>query len=641
MHKSNEKEMTSKLFTEKNLRYLSNGYFIYALFLIAFLIIYFPVVSGYYLYADDYLFLFPKSEFGIDENGFWINKVSKDWLIFSVSTGKPLYFLFIMLANLCIENLGSANWFRLGAIAGLALFCTLNWVWLVRHQFQSFEAFIISLIIGSLPAMNLTVAWITMSGVLPSLILSSLAALIVFKSMQASTGIARNSWRCIAVFCMVAALSTYQLSAMYYWVMVAVILLSIELKYWKQSRGMIAKYFLIGIVSMVIYIFVGRIIPHILGVGVSSRGGLDIHLLDKIGWFISSPTFSALNFIYLLPTLSTAFLVSVVISAGIIIESKLPVDNASINKNLDTRQSSKYTVLVKLDSFDRWVINIIALGGLIAIEYLFWQVARSQLSLPWYTKAPYLIAGFNLLAVAPLYIKYYSFLQKNLLSFPCKVSSFADEHLSNVTQKWLIIFLLILLCCSTFLLASGGKINGHRALIAYSPFVVFLLFNGYKRIKELANTSLRVSIQIAFVIFAIHCAWRANYVAGDLIARPQSIEARHMILELKRNYSGLIREIHVFRPNWWTGMVPITIPIGTEIGVYSSSVSSNTKNMVLCMINELGEPKVKDSPGIYEVKNIKITSSIRHPPQSPHDNENDPSPETNPSVLFIDMLTIK
>ena len=114
-----------------------------------------------------------------------------------------------------------------------------------------------------------------------------------------------------------------------------------------------------------------------------------------------------------------------------------------------------------------------------------------------------------------------------------------------------------------------------------------------------------------------------------------------MLSKLQLNFSESVEEIHVFRSNWWTGMVPFAIPHGYEIGPYSSSVSSNTKNMVLCMLNELKILSPRESSFHWE--NLKITSSIpiNTPPQSPYDYENDPVPDSKPTVLFIDMLGIK
>jgi hypothetical protein len=632
-------KMIKRIFTINNMNSVSGNYFMGALFLITLLVIYLPVINGYYLYSDDYLFLYPKSDFGLSQTGFWMNSVFKEHLSFSVSTGKPLYFLFLILANICIENIDSANLFRFGAIAVLALFCTLNWVWLVRHQVKAFDAFIVSVIIGSLPAMNLTVAWIVMSGVLPSLILSILASLLVFKSIHASTGTAKNGWRCGAIVAMVSAISTYQLSAMYYWVAVAVMLLSIELNNWKQSREMIAKYFLVGIFSMILYIFVGRIIPDILGVAVSGRGNLDVNVIDKLGWFISGPTFNAVNFINLFPSTITAALVVILIVAGIIIEGSADTLKITHVNNPRPQLPMEYAASGKIDTFDRWLMIGIAIGAFIAMQYLFLQVARSQPNQSLWVS--YWIVAIEILVLAPLCIRYYSSLFRGFNFISRKIVSFLDENLFLIAQKWLVVIGLLLLCCSPFLLSSGGKINGQRVLIAYSPFVVILLFNGYKRIRALAAEPIKIALLATFLLFGIHCAWSARYVVGDLIVRPQTIEARYMLSELERNYSSQIREIHVFRPRWWTGMVPFTIPPGYEIGLYSSSVSSNTKNMVLCMLNEMGVAGPRNSSKSIGEESIKITSSIGRQMQSHNKDENDPVPEASPAVLFIDMLAIR
>ena len=135
---------------------------------------------------------------------------------------------------------------------------------------------------------------------------------------------------------------------------------------------------------------------------------------------------------------------------------------------------------------------------------------------------------------------------------------------------------------------------------------------------------------------------RAKYVISEFIVYPQTYEAEYMKLNLKNNLNSSINNIHIFRPNWWSGMVPFKITPGTEIGLLNSSVSSNINEMVLCLLNEIQMESIKYGSSLdkHSINNIRITSSIKGAPTDERDLYGQELPPDDSSSIFLDMTTL-
>ena len=67
----------------------------------------------------------------------------------------------------------------------------------------------------------------------------------------------------------------------------------------------------------------------------------------------------------------------------------------------------------------------------------------------------------------------------------------------------------------------------------------------------------------------------------------------------------------MYRPPWWIGDVPYFIPKGFDIGLYSSSVSSNAKNMVVASLYDLHMRDKNLVKGELFNKQYIISSNVR------------------------------
>lgn len=77
------------------------------------------------------------------------------------------------------------------------------------------------------------------------------------------------------------------------------------------------------------------------------------------------------------------------------------------------------------------------------------------------------------------------------------------------------------------------------------------------------------------------------YQSHNYLGKPQSREFLNMKNVLKDNLNSNIKYIHILKPNWWSGVVPLQIFQGSDYGTYSTSVSPRLKNFVYLALKEI------------------------------------------------------
>ena len=115
------------------------------------------------------------------------------------------------------------------------------------------------------------------------------------------------------------------------------------------------------------------------------------------------------------------------------------------------------------------------------------------------------------------------------------------------------------------------------------------------------------------------------YQSHNYLGKPQSREFLNMKNVLKDNLNSNIKYIHILRPNYWSGDVPLQIFQGSDYGIYSSSVLSNLKNFVYLALKENNLNPDK----------FIISSSVQTPLNS-RDKSGDPIPLKN-NLVIIDF----
>lgn len=200
--------------------------------------------------------------------------------------------------------------------------------------------------------------------------------------------------------------------------------------------------------------------------------------------------------------------------------------------------------------------------------------------------------------------------------------------------KTSLILGLLFLSFSPIILSSYS-VNSHRILLVLKFSLIIMFIHGLDKIK--LNSKLRSNvISLILIITTPIVVYYGYYINKNFLASPQQEEYLYLKNELDANLTEETEFIHLYRPPWWTGNVPYDMPEGFDFGVFSSSVSSNAKNMVLAALNDLnlGEKDIKKDS--LFIKKYKISSSVRSSQvRSYRDGIGERIPTHN--VLVIDM----
>ena len=149
----------------------------------------------------------------------------------------------------------------------------------------------------------------------------------------------------------------------------------------------------------------------------------------------------------------------------------------------------------------------------------------------------------------------------------------------------LLIFFFIIFY-SYFLLMPIVIVNGYytasfRIIPVVSSFYLIVFIFSLKLLFK--NKIYNYIISIIFLL-----SFFTNYYQSyNYLSKPQSREFLNMKNVLKDNVNSNTKYIHILKPNWWFGDVPLQIFQGSDYGIYSSSVSSNLKNFVYLALKEI------------------------------------------------------
>jgi len=294
------KKNLSKIFLKKLGVFLS--------FLIIFILTYSPAIQINYLFMDDYAFV---------KTNITQEKSLYEEIIDRARDGKVLYGVFLHIIS---NNIKHDNLFRLLGIIGLSFLSYVLYTILKIYQIKTEHAFLISVLVCTLPSFQLFVAWLVTFPYIYSAILSFTAGLILFKVVsEKNKGISiyrLGSLFIIIGLLMLAALHIYQPTAMLYWA-IGIIPLSVlkDEDFKDRWRLPFTVYFFIGFVSLAVYFLTVKILHHVFNVGFPSRGGLiDLTKIPlKLNWFFYCPLIYSLNLWNIFPSYKIAGIVSIII----------------------------------------------------------------------------------------------------------------------------------------------------------------------------------------------------------------------------------------------------------------------------------------------------------------------------------------
>jgi len=279
------------------------------LFCIILLVTYLPVVQTDYYFMEDYIFVRGSEVLTYNES-------FRDEIVVRTSDGKTIYGAFLyLIASLNV----SGNAIRLLGIISLGLLAYIIYKFFITYRIKSEHSFLISVIVCTLPAFQIYVAWTVAVPYIFSAILSVIAGILLFKlvsekDIRSSIYQAGLFFSIIAI--LVIAMYIYAPTAMLYWAL-GIVPLSIlnNDDFTKKWRKKFIIFISAGFISLVIYFLSVKLLHFILNIGFVGRGGLIewTNIPLKLKWFFFCPLTYALNLWNIYPTYKLASIVTIII----------------------------------------------------------------------------------------------------------------------------------------------------------------------------------------------------------------------------------------------------------------------------------------------------------------------------------------
>jgi hypothetical protein len=167
---------------------------------------------------------------------------------------------------------------------------------LFRNDIHSLLA-VLSLL--TLAPFQVYVSWSMSVGKLPSILFASLAMAVMLHAENQAASLKAKIYllRLLAFLLLLCALSTYQPGAMFYWVLLILVIM-IQKGGPSPSSLRIYPSFLTGILSMGVYFMIVRLLKEPFGKHTNflyNPYEISLNLRGKISWFLREPLINALN----------------------------------------------------------------------------------------------------------------------------------------------------------------------------------------------------------------------------------------------------------------------------------------------------------------------------------------------------------
>jgi hypothetical protein len=244
--------------------------------------LYYPVLTTTYGFTDDYYDL---QDGSLGGHNLWRHQVSE---------GRPLMGLTQLVLFPMAGRADHLGWLRAINLASLCVLAGAIYFTFQGAGFASLLAAAFSLGIAALPCFQICTAWAAMVAI-------PLAAVIAGVAASVPLSLARD-WQdgshmfryCVAFLLLLASLLVYQPAAMFFWVYVAISLLTM-----RQGIGTIFHRFsrclAVFTGSIIVGFFIFKLGTACYGASDPERAGLTRDVLGKAAWFIRLPLRNALN----------------------------------------------------------------------------------------------------------------------------------------------------------------------------------------------------------------------------------------------------------------------------------------------------------------------------------------------------------
>lgn len=282
------------------------------LFLLIFVVLcvaYLPVLLNQFVHHDDISFFLRTPSRVMIPNHYQ-----------DVFAGRPLNAMRFTASGFFIDQVSDFTIYRFFNVTLLGLSVWLMSLWLRNYYANGVHALLAALIIFTLPSFQLLAGLVGASAT-PIALLLSIAAALSAGRISLATNLKKrfiNRPFALSLVLLLSSLLFYPAIAMYYWVMVAVEILSFR----TGSRNKLANLFFTGFCALGIY-FMMLLGTKSYFADLTVRGynpyAMNFDVLAKLRWFFEEPLFNVLNLWNIFPDRQWAYALLLFILAACVI----------------------------------------------------------------------------------------------------------------------------------------------------------------------------------------------------------------------------------------------------------------------------------------------------------------------------------
>ncbi len=325
----------------------NNIYTLFGISLVTFLA-FSPILHAYFVYTDDFYIL--KMEKGVC--GTW----HQHYFIVD-QTARPLLSYIFCYSTYFMDTMGGANIIRAMSVLFLGLTAFVIHLCFRRSNINNTHSILLALSLVALPGFQVQASIV---GGLPPIIATFLAVLAFFIAINSRTwgrgrsGKFINRYNLIAFVLLLISFLAYPSTTMFYWVMVAAMILGIDTERWKSERKDVLTIMAINFAAMFVYFIYAKINYYVFingpKIGYTPQYAISVttDLIGKFKFFLGDPLIVALNPWKIWPSFKVANLVAKMLAVGFLFAFFQKAVRRSIKMGHIFSYIQKYSLLLFL-----------------------------------------------------------------------------------------------------------------------------------------------------------------------------------------------------------------------------------------------------------------------------------------------------
>ena len=235
--------------------------------------------------------------------------------------GRFLGATILTIVGWLVNNVTDLNMIRFITLMQLGLCGLFLMVWWHKYFVNPINSFLATIIILTLPPFQ------SIAMYAPNCIIATAILLSLWAAVRTSQISLTEPWErriispsaILSILFLFFALSIYASAATFYWIIVAIVILSNQAESQNNFKNQLINFFSIGTIALVIYalilkLFKSIVIPHTFG--MYNPYVLTTDVLGRLKWFMREPLVNALNLWNIFPKTSYAIIAFIFILSG-------------------------------------------------------------------------------------------------------------------------------------------------------------------------------------------------------------------------------------------------------------------------------------------------------------------------------------